>query len=60
MYVFLFNIQRGKTIIVEHILNDITYTILFYIYGYLLIVWYSMYDEVSFTITDDVLFYNLY
>lgn len=54
MYDFVNQFQRGQTIIIEHIINDITYTILFYIYGYLLIVWYSMYDEISFTITDNV------
>ncbi|CAD8164236.1 unnamed protein product [Paramecium pentaurelia] len=45
-------IYKGKTIVIEHIVNDITYTILFYIYGYLQITWYTMYAEISFYVSD--------
>jgi hypothetical protein len=48
-------IQKGMNIIIEHILSDVVYSVLFYIYGYLLMAWYSMYDEISFTITNPVL-----
>ncbi|CAD8068769.1 unnamed protein product [Paramecium sonneborni] len=45
-------LYKGRIIIFEHILNDISYTLLFYIYGYLLIIWYSMYAEISFNISN--------
>ncbi|CAD8148350.1 unnamed protein product [Paramecium octaurelia] len=44
--------KQGKTIIIKHILHDIAYTILFYIYGYLLITWYSMYAEICFYLSN--------
>jgi len=31
-------------------LAEVVYTLLFYIYGCLLIVWYTMYDEISYNI----------
>lgn len=31
---------------------EVVYTILFYIYGILLMVWYTMYDEISFNISE--------
>ncbi|CAD8171539.1 unnamed protein product [Paramecium pentaurelia] len=36
----------------ERILAEVVYTILFYIYGILLMVWYTMYDEISFNISE--------
>ena len=36
----------------ERILAEIVYTILFYIFGILLMVWYTMYDEISFNISE--------
>ncbi|CAD8154678.1 unnamed protein product [Paramecium pentaurelia] len=45
-------LYKGKTIIIEHILHDIAYTLLFYIYGYLLITWYSMYAEICFYLSN--------
>ncbi|CAD8168621.1 unnamed protein product [Paramecium octaurelia] len=36
----------------ERILAEVVYTILFYIYGILLLVWYTMYDEISFNISE--------
>ncbi|CAD8107613.1 unnamed protein product [Paramecium primaurelia] len=45
-----FEVYRGNTIVIERLLAEIVYTILFYIYGCLLIVWYTMYDEISYNI----------
>ncbi|CAD8079049.1 unnamed protein product [Paramecium sonneborni] len=42
----------GDKIVYERILAEIVYTILFYIYGILLMVWYTMYDEISFNISE--------
>ncbi|CAD8160627.1 unnamed protein product [Paramecium pentaurelia] len=36
----------------ERILAEVVYTILFYIYGILLMVWYTMYDEISFNVSE--------
>lgn len=44
------HIKRGKLTVIERILADIVYTLLFYIYGCLLIVWYTMYDEISYNV----------
>ena len=33
-------------------LAEIVYTLLFFIYGCLLIVWYTMYDEISFNVYE--------
>lgn len=43
-------IKKGKLPVIERILADIVYTLLFYIYGCLLIVWYTMYDEISYNV----------
>ncbi|CAK78489.1 unnamed protein product (macronuclear) [Paramecium tetraurelia] len=45
-----FEIYRGQTTVIERLLAEVVYTILFYIYGCLLIVWYTMYDEISYNI----------
>ncbi|CAD8078619.1 unnamed protein product [Paramecium primaurelia] len=45
-----FEIYKGKTIVIERLLSEVVYTLLFYIYGCLLIVWYTMYDEISFNV----------
>ncbi|CAK63340.1 unnamed protein product (macronuclear) [Paramecium tetraurelia] len=45
-----FEVYKGNTTVIERLLAEIVYTILFYIYGCLLIVWYTMYDEISFNI----------
>ncbi|CAD8162908.1 unnamed protein product [Paramecium octaurelia] len=45
-----FEVYKGKTIVIERLLSEVVYTILFYIYGCLLIVWYTMYDEISFNV----------
>lgn len=37
---------------IERMLAEIIYTLLFFIYGYLLIVWYTMYDEISFNVYE--------
>lgn len=36
----------------ERLLAEVVYSILFYIYGSLLIVWYSMYDEISYNVAE--------
>ncbi|CAD8082361.1 unnamed protein product [Paramecium sonneborni] len=48
-----FEIYIGKTIVIERLLSEVVYTLLFYIYGCLLIVWYTMYDEISFNVYKD-------
>ncbi|CAD8094936.1 unnamed protein product [Paramecium sonneborni] len=45
-----FEIYGGNSTVIERLLAEIVYTILFYIYGCLLIVWYTMYDEISYNI----------
>ncbi|CAD8074026.1 unnamed protein product [Paramecium sonneborni] len=42
----------GDKRVYERILAEVVYTILFYIYGILLMVWYTMYDEISFNISE--------
>ncbi|CAK81025.1 unnamed protein product (macronuclear) [Paramecium tetraurelia] len=44
--------QDYKERVCERILAEVVYTILFYIYGILLMVWYTMYDEISFNIAE--------
>ncbi|CAD8175121.1 unnamed protein product [Paramecium pentaurelia] len=41
-----------KERVCERILAEVVYSILFYIYGILLMVWYTMYDEISFNISE--------
>ncbi|CAK83497.1 unnamed protein product (macronuclear) [Paramecium tetraurelia] len=48
-----FEIYKGRTIVIERLLSEVVYTLLFYIYGCLLIVWYTMYDEISFNVYQD-------
>ncbi|CAD8093235.1 unnamed protein product [Paramecium sonneborni] len=48
-----FEIYRDKTTVIKRFLSDLVYTLLFYIYGCLLIVWYTMYDEISFNVYQD-------
>ncbi|CAD8089682.1 unnamed protein product [Paramecium sonneborni] len=45
-------VYQGRTIVFEHVLNDISYTILLYIYGYILITWYTMYAEISYYLSN--------
>ncbi|CAD8082653.1 unnamed protein product [Paramecium primaurelia] len=45
-----FEIYSGNTTVIERLLAEVVYTLLFYIYGCLLIVWYTMYDEISYNI----------
>ncbi|CAD8156396.1 unnamed protein product [Paramecium octaurelia] len=42
----------GDKRVFERILAEVVYTILFYIYGILLMVWYTMYDEISFNVIE--------
>ncbi|CAD8172583.1 unnamed protein product [Paramecium octaurelia] len=47
-----FQLYDYKERVCERILAEVVYTILFYIYGILLMVWYTMYDEISFNISE--------
>ena len=48
-----FNNYQRISRIAERVLAEIVYSILFAIYAILLIVWYSLYDEISFSIIKE-------
>lgn len=38
---------------IERNIAEIVYSILFFIYGILLMVWYSMYDDISYNVSEE-------
>ncbi|KAM3133633.1 hypothetical protein pb186bvf_014320 [Paramecium bursaria] len=50
IFVICIFIQDFEQMVYQRLIAEIPYTLLFFIYGILLIVWYTMYDEISFNI----------